>query len=86
MGKLAKPRRNWFRISVTCPECRQSYLEANYYPGSKPSTYGPADSYDPGDPPEIECGPQCPGCGEEIGEEHYDEMLEEAEEEGYDLP
>ena len=77
---LPKPRRGWYRVRVTCPHCEAADVPANYWPGSPRVTGGPPDSWYPGDPPEIDYDPQCPECGEEIGDEHYDDMLLEAEE------
>ena len=80
MGKLNQPRRGWQRVYVTCPNCEMAEVPVNYWPGSPMVTGGPPDRWYPGDPPEIDYDPQCPACGEEIGDEHYDDMLLEAEE------
>ena len=76
---LPNPRRGWYRVRVTCPHCDETDVQANYWPGSPRVTGGPPDAWYPGDPPEIEYE-ECSACGEEIGEEHYEDLLLEAEE------
>ena len=84
MGKLPRARGNRIRVEVPCPLCEDAYLQANFLPAVKAKTYGrPEDCY-PGDPPEVEWESPCPGCGEEIGDEHYDELLLAAEEDAGD--
>jgi len=78
---LPKPSyHSGLRVHVNCPLCDDGVLAANFYPEVKARTYGPPEQCYPGDPPEVEWESPCPACGEEIGDEHYDDMLLEAEE------
>ena len=80
---LSKPRRGWQRVYVTCPNCEMAEVPVNYWPGSPMVTGGPPDRWYPGDPPEIDMEPECPECGANL-EEHYDDLLLEAEEQAGD--
>lgn len=78
MGRLPKLYPGWSRVTLDCPEC-EGEIDAKFFPGHPGSTYGPPERCFPPDPPELDCEPECPHCGLNL-EEHYDDLLLEAEE------